>query len=92
MALVVPAEELAAERAGLLDRVNRAGNPGRYFKVLKCASEYGLSVEVYGRRVGLGDAEVGSRNATGLERHRAAAVGVDRELPAGDLLLGRASR
>jgi hypothetical protein len=27
---------------------NRAGNPGRYLSVLNCASEYGLSVEVYG--------------------------------------------
>jgi hypothetical protein len=24
----------------------RSGKPGRYFSVLKCASEYGLSVEV----------------------------------------------
>jgi len=24
----------------------RAGNPGRYFSVLNCASEYGLSLEV----------------------------------------------
>jgi hypothetical protein len=48
-AVLVP-EELSAEHTGLLDRVEPVGGPGRYFSVLKCASEYGLSVEgVYGR-------------------------------------------
>ncbi len=28
---------------------NRSGNSGRYFSVLKFDSEYGLSVDVYGR-------------------------------------------
>jgi hypothetical protein len=30
---------------------NRAGNSGRYFRVLKFDSEYGLSLELYGREI-----------------------------------------
>jgi hypothetical protein len=45
---------------------NLAGNPGRYFSVLNCDSEYGLSVDVYGRLCVLRTPRSESRNATGL--------------------------
>jgi hypothetical protein len=66
---------------------NRAGNAGRYFRVLNWASEYGLSSDVRAG-VGLGDAEVGEQQRDRLGRHRGAAVGVQAELAAGDALLG----
>ena len=58
----------------------RSGKPGRYFRVLNCASEYGLSLETCGRRVGLGDAEVGEQERDRLGGHRGAAVGVEGQL------------
>ena len=68
------------------------GNPGRYFRVLNWASEYGLSLLTCGPGVGLGDAEVGEQERDRLGGHRGAAVGVDGELPAADALLRRRSR
>ena len=51
-------------------RPKRSGKSGRYFSVLNCASENGLSFEVYGRLCVLVTPRSASRNATGLERHR----------------------
>ncbi len=46
---------------------NRAGNPGRYFSVLNCASEYGLSLETCGREWDWVTPRSASSSATGLE-------------------------
>ena len=44
----------------------RSGKPGRYFRVLNCASEYGLSLEVCGRESDLVTPRSASSRATGL--------------------------
>jgi hypothetical protein len=46
---------------------NRAGKSGRYFSVLNCASENGLSLETWGRLWVLVIPRSASRNATDLE-------------------------
>ena len=57
MVVVVPAEEFLAVRPGPASgEGNRAGNAGRYFMVLNCASEYGLSSETCGREWDWADA------------------------------------
>src|SRR5487761_1708249 len=45
----------------------RAGKPGRYLRVLNCASEYGLSLLTSGREWDWVTPRSASRNATGLE-------------------------
>src|SRR5690606_4281852 len=45
----------------------RFGKSGRYFNVLNCASEYGLSVEVYGLEWVFVTPRSVSRKATGFE-------------------------
>src|SRR5277367_5101491 len=47
--------------------VNRAGKPGRYFRVLNCASEYGLSLLTWGREWDWVTPRSASSSATGLE-------------------------
>src|SRR6266498_2930638 len=47
--------------------VKRSGKPGRYFKVLNWASEYGLSLETCGREWVFVTPRSASRNATDLE-------------------------
>ena len=42
--VVVAIEERHAERVGILDRAEPAGNAGQYLRVLKLASENGLSL------------------------------------------------
>jgi hypothetical protein len=64
---------------------NRSGNSGLYFRVLKFDSEYGLSLEVYGRLCVLVTAEVGEQELHRLGALRRAAVGLGGDL----LLLGR---
>src|SRR5450432_1461906 len=46
---------------------NRAGNAGRYLRVLNCASEYGLSLLTWGRLWDWVTPRSASRNATGLD-------------------------
>src|SRR5580692_1567442 len=46
---------------------NRAGKPGRYFRVLNCASEYGLSLETWGREWDWVMPRSASSRATDLE-------------------------
>lgn len=46
---------------------NRSGNSGRYFNVLNCASEYGLSLLTWGREWVLVTPRSASISATGLE-------------------------
>jgi hypothetical protein len=54
----------------------RSGNSGRYFRVLKCAAEKSLSVEMEGRLWVFRAPRLASRNATGLERIAVPALGV----------------
>ena len=65
--VVVPAVEGGAERAGVLQGPEPVGKSGRYFNVLNCASENGLSFEQCGREWDLVTPRSASRNATGLE-------------------------
>ncbi len=47
--------------------MNRPGKSGRYFIVLNCDSEYGLSLDTCGRLWDWVKPRSASRNATGLE-------------------------
>lgn len=64
----------------------RTGKPGRYFRVLNCASEYGLFITHVRPGMGLDDAQVSEQERDRFRGHRGAAVSVDGELPAADLL------
>jgi hypothetical protein len=59
--LVVVGEELPAVRPSPLDGVELAGKIGRYFRVLNCASEYGLSLLTRGRSASVPSAASFSR-------------------------------
>src|ERR1022692_1907881 len=65
----------------------RSGKSGRYFRVLNCASEYGLSSETCGRLCVLVTCRSTSKAATGLERIRAP-IGMQGEGSRKDVLLG----
>src|SRR4051794_10867976 len=83
----IPTEEVAAERARVLDRVKALWEPRAVLERL----ELRLRVWVVGRGVGpivrLGHAEIGQEKRDRLAGHRAAAVGVHRQRPGRDLLL-----
>ena len=64
----------------------RSGKPGRYFEVRNWLSEYGLSSETWGRRMGFDDAQVGQQQRHGFGFHRRPAIGVHSELAGRDLL------
>ena len=49
MLVVVPREEVPAESAAIFDAPEAVGKFGRYFIVLNCDSENGLSLETCGR-------------------------------------------
>ena len=87
MLVVVPAEEVAGERSGVLDRVEPGGEPGSVFQRLEV--RFGIRVVAGCVRpvVGLGDPEVGEQERDRFAGHRAAAVGVNGQLPAVYLLL-----
>jgi hypothetical protein len=71
---VVPGEERRAARPCRLDQAEPGGNPGRYFRALNWASEYGLSLDTRGPGVRLDDAEVGEQERDRLGAHQGAAV------------------
>ena len=56
---------------------NWPGNAGQYLKVLKFASEYGLSLDTCGREWDW-SMPSGAESGDGIGGHRGAAVGVDR--------------
>jgi hypothetical protein len=64
---VVPGEERVAVGPGVLIEPNRSGNAGRYFSVLNCASENGLSLDTCGRLWVFVIPRSASRNATDFE-------------------------
>jgi hypothetical protein len=51
---VVPGEEDVPVGPGVWERANRSGNAGRYFSVLNCASENGLSLDRCNSDMGVG--------------------------------------
>src|SRR5260221_13567978 len=59
---------------------NRPGNSGRYLSVLNCASEYGLSLEQWGREWLLVTPKVGQQQSHRLGSHGRTPIGVDGEL------------
>ena len=73
--VVVLVEEAGAELAAWASETNRSGNSGRYFRVVNCASENGLSFDT---RVGGGSGSRPDRPACrdGFGGHRGAPVGV----------------
>ena len=64
---VVPGEEVLAVGARVLVEPNRSGNAGRYFSVLNCASEKGLSLDTWGRECVLVTPRSARRKATDFE-------------------------
>ena len=85
---VVPGEEAWPWARASWIEPKRSGNSGRYFSVLNCASENGLSFGDVRPRVGLGHAEIGEQERDGLRGHRRAAVGVDVSCSRADALAG----
>ena len=67
---------------------NRSGKVGRYFNVLNCASEKGLSLDDVGPAMRLRDPQVGEQERHGLRGHRRPPVRMDRELVPTDPLAG----
>ena len=65
---MVVSGKTADRRTGVFDGVKRAGKSGWYFRVLNCASEYGLSSLTWGRLSLLVTPRLASKSATGLER------------------------
>ena len=65
----------------------RSGEAGPVLERLEVRLGEGVVGRGVRPAVRLGDAEVGEQERDGLGGHRAAAVGVERELPAADLLL-----
>src|SRR5450830_737551 len=65
--VVVPGEELLAVSASVLDRAEAIGEVG-YFRVLNCASEYGLSSDTCGRLWVLATSRSMRSAATGFDR------------------------
>ena len=65
--VVVPREEFLAVRPGGFGRGERAGNAGRYFNVVNGASEYGLSLDTWGRKRDWVTPRSASISAAGLE-------------------------
>jgi hypothetical protein len=57
-------------------------------RVLKFASEYGLSLAHVGAAVAAGHAEIDEELGDGLGRHRRAPIGVEGELVTGDTVAG----
>ena len=66
----------------------RPGKSGRYFRVLNCASEYGLSLLTWGRQWDWMTPRSASRNATGLEVIEEPRSAWMVSWPAADALLG----
>ena len=64
---VVPGEKDVAVGATSWIEPNRAGKSDRYFSVLNCASENGLSLDTWGRECVLVTPRSASRNATDFE-------------------------
>jgi hypothetical protein len=64
---VVPAEELLAERPGVLERAEPVGEARPVLQGLELALGIGLSLETCGREWGLVIPRSASSNATGLE-------------------------
>ena len=82
--VVVVREEVLAEDPGVLEAPEACGERRQYFRVLKFASENGLSH--VGSRVAPRHAEVHHQLADRFGAHGPAAIGVDRERAAGDPL------
>ena len=82
--MVVVREEVLAEDPGVLEAPEACGERRQYFRVLKFASENGLSH--VGSRVAPRHAEVHHQLADRFGAHGPAAIGVDRERAAGDPL------
>src|SRR5271166_237179 len=66
--VVVPVEELLAVSPSVLIEPKRSGKSGRYFRVLNCASEYGLSSDTCGRLCVLATSRSMRSAATGFDR------------------------
>jgi hypothetical protein len=67
MLVVVPGEELGAESMCVLITATALGKLVRYFMVLNWLSEYGLSLETYGRLWVLVTPSSASKKATNFE-------------------------
>ncbi len=85
---VVPAEEVLAEGAGVLDRTESVGEGGAVLEGRELALAVWVVVADVRAGVRLGDAEVGQELGDLLGGHRGTAVGVDGQLVTGDVLLG----
>ena len=80
MVLIVPIEEAAAERLGVLNTTETLRKLRLVFHSFEVAFRERIVVGGVGSAVRFGDAEFGEQQRGGLGSHRAAAIGVESEL------------
>jgi hypothetical protein len=78
--LIVPIEEAAAERLGVLDTAETLRKLRLVFHGFEVAFRERIVIGGVRPAVGFGDAEIGEQQCGGLGAHRTAAVGVQSEL------------
>ena len=80
MVLIVPIEEAAAERFGVLDATEALRKLRLVFHGFEVAFRERIVIGGVRPAVGFGDAEIGEQQCGGLGSHRAAAIGMQSEL------------
>jgi len=87
--VVVPAEELAAEAAGVLDGVEPLGKDRPVLQRLELRLAVGVVVRGLRSRMRLRDVQVGEHFGDGLALHRRSPVGVQVESTIVEVFTGR---
>ncbi len=86
MGVVVPSEEVLAERTGVLEGLKAGRKVGLVFQGLELRFGVWVVIADMGPAVAFGDTEICEQQRHGLGAHRGTAVGMQGELPAGDAL------
>src|SRR6202051_2865569 len=89
MLLIVPVEEAAAERLGILDAAEALWELGLVFHGFEVAFRERIVVGRMRPAVGFGDAEIGEQERRGLGSHGTATVGMQGQLAGRCGMLGR---
>src|ERR1700692_144624 len=88
MLLIVPVEEAAAERLGILDTAEALWELGLVFHGFEVAFRERIVVGRMRPAVGFGDAEIGEQERRGLGSHGTATVGMQGQLAGRHGMLG----
>ena len=88
MIFVIPCEEAAAERAGLVDGLEPLGEFRLIFQRFEAGLQERVVIRCTGAAVGFDHAEVGEHQGRCLGLHGGAAIGVQRQLVGWDSVFG----